>query len=65
MSQGLRLLACGTGLDIVVYPIGYPFPIEISCDNFQGFFLSEMSCYLRIMTTFSDKGLQIVVIGDE
>ena len=34
------------------YPFGEFFPLEVSCDQFNCFFLSEVSGYLRVVTSF-------------
>jgi len=38
--------------DIVVDPYGEFFPVEVSSDSFDSFFLSEMSGYLRVVKSF-------------
>jgi len=42
--------------DIVIYPFAEFFPVEVSFDQFNGFFLSKVSRYLGVVTSFSDLG---------
>jgi len=40
--------------DIVIYPFAEFSPMEVSCNQFNGFFLPEVSGYLGVLTSFCD-----------
>jgi len=42
--------------DVVVYPFAQFFPTEVPRNQFNSFFLPEVSGYLRVVTSFPDLG---------